>query len=548
MKNRELLLAFERLMARNGKPVTPVHRSRDQRGPPEQVYTLSNGKTVRVRTNSKAPVLISKPIGYKKGDEQPLDAPLTFEQDDYVAAVFPSPNRPGYATAYLIPSDVAGSVMRADMAKWMDADPRHDRSNRLFVIRLTMPAARFRWADYCLGEIELERHAELTDGPDTALHCDEDSMAKDFRGQITREDIGEAIAALDRGEPHAFGPSTFYDLLVGGRRYPPKAVVGLAARRVLGRALRPDEFQGGETSWAFRLLRDRGFDVVAKVSNDPSSVLPKVPPAQVWIENTKTAAHGHGGPGWEFGSYLWSPSSAERGADRYSIMRELKTDDLVIHFNDREIVGWSRVAGPFQELEDEPPNPGEWAGQSSYYRIPLKDYRQFSKSTPVAEFVVRNNIALLEELRTDPKLLACELRRSRLRISVIGPVPDDALGALGAEIEDDLKWISGGQIVGIPLDKAAAAHSLLKDPMDAFIDAAMTRVRRSVSLEEHTPEAIHYLSAVLGRELPQPEPGSEISRAMTPPIPKTAMWVPRESRRCEGELLFLRMVSVQSLL
>jgi hypothetical protein len=52
-------------------------------------------------------------------------------------------------------------------------------------------------------------------------------MAEDFRAQITREDILEAIAALDRGESHAFGPSTFYDSLEGGRRYPPKAVVSL---------------------------------------------------------------------------------------------------------------------------------------------------------------------------------------------------------------------------------------------------------------------------------------------------------------------------------
>src|SRR6516165_7676677 len=90
-------------------------------------------------------------------------------------------------------------------------------------------------------------------------------MTQDLREQITREDIEDAIAALDRREPHAFGPSTFYDLLVGGRRYPPKAVIGLAARRVFGRALGPDEFSGGEESWAFRLLRDRGFDVVAKL-------------------------------------------------------------------------------------------------------------------------------------------------------------------------------------------------------------------------------------------------------------------------------------------
>ena len=76
-------------------------------------------------------------------------------------------------------------------------------------------------------------------------------MAEDLRRQITREDIEEAIAALDRGEAHAFGPSTFYDLLISGRRYPPKAVVGLAARRALGRALRPDEFSGGRNLGRF---------------------------------------------------------------------------------------------------------------------------------------------------------------------------------------------------------------------------------------------------------------------------------------------------------
>ena len=288
-------------------------------------------------------------------------------------------------------------------------------------------------------------------------------------------------------------------------------------------------------------------------------------------------------------------------------------------------MGWSRVAAPVQEVKEAPPNPGEWAGRPSYYRIALKDYRQFPRLTPAAEFIVRNHIALLEELQTDaPKrypfilyndtvrraqgayltrcttklydlirnevyleeepdsfdpvtrtwrrrsgvedrvrqklqlatrseqvlraaaellawaieaadedrsdawylretdhglrlmagrLIACELRRSRLRISVVGPVPDDVLGALGGEIEDDFKWIPGGKVVGMPLDKAGAAFSLLKDAMDAFIDGAMTRVRRSVSLEEHTPEAIGYLSAVLGRDLPQPEPNSEIAAA-----------------------------------
>jgi hypothetical protein len=47
-------------------------------------------------------------------------------------------------------------------------------------------------------------------------------MSENVREQISREDILEAIAALDHGETHAFGPSVFYDLLEGGRRYPPR--------------------------------------------------------------------------------------------------------------------------------------------------------------------------------------------------------------------------------------------------------------------------------------------------------------------------------------
>jgi hypothetical protein len=149
-----------------------------------------------------------------------------------------------------------------------------------------------------------------------ALHDDNHAgrsriINKDLREQIARKDIEEAIAALERGEPNAFGPSTFYDLLVDGKRYPPKAVVGIAARRVFGRALRPDEFSGGEESWAFRLLRERGFEVVRKSSESHAAVMPAEAPAPVWIEDTKTAAHGHGGPGWEFGSCLWSPSTYE---------------------------------------------------------------------------------------------------------------------------------------------------------------------------------------------------------------------------------------------
>lgn len=69
---------------------------------------------------------------------------------------------------------------------------------------------------------------------------------------------------------HDFGPSTKYDLLYKGARYPPKAVVGIAARGVLGTPLNHGDFSGGESAGAANArLESLGFDIVPKVSDDP---------------------------------------------------------------------------------------------------------------------------------------------------------------------------------------------------------------------------------------------------------------------------------------
>src|SRR5260370_22915340 len=63
---------------------------------------------------------------------------------------------------------------------------------------------------------------------------------------LTREHVLLALAELDRGVEHDFGTPTGYELVREGRRYPPKAVVGLGCRHLLGRALPSGEFSGGE--------------------------------------------------------------------------------------------------------------------------------------------------------------------------------------------------------------------------------------------------------------------------------------------------------------
>lgn len=106
------------------------------------------------------------------------------------------------------------------------------------------------------------------------------------------------------------------------------------------------------------------------------------------------------------------------------------------------------------------------------------------------------------------RLRAFTVRRSKIRVSVIGPVDDDVRGALGAEAEEDseLKQIPGGLILTLPVEHAPEALAMLKDGLDSFIDLAMARVRSSVSLEDHVPEAVAYIGSVIGRELPQPRP------------------------------------------
>jgi hypothetical protein len=81
---------------------------------------------------------------------------------------------------------------------------------------------------------------------------------------LTREDVLRALADLDAGIEHSFGPPTGYELVHEGRRYAPKAVIGLACRSLLGRVLLPQEFSGGESpGQANYVLRELGFTVLA---------------------------------------------------------------------------------------------------------------------------------------------------------------------------------------------------------------------------------------------------------------------------------------------
>jgi hypothetical protein len=105
------------------------------------------------------------------------------------------------------------------------------------------------------------------------------------------------------------------------------------------------------------------------------------------------------------------------------------------------------------------------------------------------------------------RMLTCKVTRSKARVTVIGPVAEDVRIALGAEREDDdeFKTFPGSVLLTFPVEHAQKALDVLKDGLNAFVDMAMARLRRAVSLEGHVPEAVNYVSSVVGRDLPQPE-------------------------------------------
>jgi hypothetical protein len=88
--------------------------------------------------------------------------------------------------------------------------------------------------------------------------------ARSLPESLSRESVLEAIRRFDAGEEHRFADSTGYDLVFNGRRYPPKAIAGLATKVTDGVELGPEDFSGGVGSKCFRLLQHAGFEIADK--------------------------------------------------------------------------------------------------------------------------------------------------------------------------------------------------------------------------------------------------------------------------------------------
>ena len=84
--------------------------------------------------------------------------------------------------------------------------------------------------------------------------------------QVAHADVILAIQEYDRLGPeaffaaHGFAPTTTYDLIWDGHRYPPKAILGTAYEFATGQRLASGDFEGGKTG-AVKVLGNLGFTV-----------------------------------------------------------------------------------------------------------------------------------------------------------------------------------------------------------------------------------------------------------------------------------------------
>jgi putative restriction endonuclease len=186
---------------------------------------------------------------------------------------------------------------------------------------------------------------------------------------ITREDVLGAIRRLDAGVEHGFGPSLKYDLVFEGHRYPPKAVVGLAAQRLAGRVLNPGDFSGGQDSKSTHILLDLGFVVEPKpgATGPLDAELPEM--SNYWWVNHKQTFRQETG-----GNYLWSPKTNQNGVrnQTYDNMTRAVAGDVVFSYADGLIkaVGVATGSAITAPKPEEFGTTGEnWGGEG--WRLPV---------------------------------------------------------------------------------------------------------------------------------------------------------------------------------
>lgn len=95
-------------------------------------------------------------------------------------------------------------------------------------------------------------------------------IISDF-GMVTRSGVERAANVINQsGVPKGFSESIDYDVLINGKPYPPKAIIGLAFMESTGLTIDGSRFKGGLETPCFKTLEKVGFKILPKKLSKPS--------------------------------------------------------------------------------------------------------------------------------------------------------------------------------------------------------------------------------------------------------------------------------------
>jgi len=175
------------------------------------------------------------------------------------------------------------------------------------------------------------------------------------KDQISKQNILDAIAEIDRNGVPEDRKAIGFDLIYQGKAYPPKFVLSLATKYATGKELSPDKFSGGEETNTF--LAGMGFEInprppiterlfVITASNRAAkrhveetianSIAPAICsahfPADVLAEVEKKSTDGK--------FYAWGAKPGEGNERNWNA---LQPGDYILLYQDGSYTYWSRV-------------------------------------------------------------------------------------------------------------------------------------------------------------------------------------------------------------
>ncbi|MFD1987428.1 AAA family ATPase [Mesorhizobium newzealandense] len=168
-------------------------------------------------------------------------------------------------------------------------------------------------------------------------------------------------------EAYNFGSGISYWVLRDGKRYPSKAIFGVAHQFMPNGA--PLDNEGCSGTDARKHLESLGFEIQTDDGQSTSHDRSR----RYWIEKTLVTGRLDREQGeHSLGRALWSPQRSKSGGDIYSNMRAVQPGDVVFHLTDNEAITGVSIASDAVDDSFQGLAGTDWEGAA--YRVALRDY------------------------------------------------------------------------------------------------------------------------------------------------------------------------------